>query len=78
MSLILAHELVDIHRLTTESMEAHRNYLWRMIQEFVAETESPWGQTILNDFYDFVGKFWLVKPVATDLEMLLDTLQEAA
>ncbi|MFQ6021482.1 MAG: glutamate synthase large subunit [Acidiferrobacterales bacterium] len=72
------HELVDIHRITTESMEAHRNYLRRMIEEFVAETGSAWGQMILDDFYDFVAKFWLVKPVAADLESLLDTLQEAA
>ncbi len=72
------HELVDIHRVTTESMEAHRNYLRRMIEEFVAETGSHWGETILDDFYDFVGKFWLVKPIAADLESLLDTLQEAA
>ena len=72
------HELVDIHRVTTESMEAHRNYLRRMIAEFVAETESAWGQTILDDFYDFVGRFWLIKPVAADLDTLLDTLQEAA
>jgi glutamate synthase (NADPH/NADH) large chain len=49
-----------------------------MIAEFVAETESAWGQTILDDFYDFVGRFWLIKPVAADLDTLLDTLQEAA
>ncbi|MFQ5993530.1 MAG: glutamate synthase large subunit [Acidiferrobacterales bacterium] len=72
------HELVDIHRVTTESMEAHRNCLRRMVEEFVAQTSSRWGQAILEDFYDFVGKFWLVKPVAADLETLLDTLQEAA
>ncbi|MFQ5937873.1 MAG: glutamate synthase large subunit, partial [Acidiferrobacterales bacterium] len=72
------HELVDIHRITTESMEAHRNYLRRLIKGFVSETGSAWGQTIVDDFYDFVGKFWLVKPIASDLGSLLDTLREAA
>ena len=72
------HELVDIHRITTESMEAHRHYLRRMIEEFVAETGSRWGRTLLDDFYDFIGKFWLVKPVASDLGTLLDTLRKAA
>jgi glutamate synthase (NADPH/NADH) large chain len=72
------HELVEIHRLTTESMEAHRHYLLRLIGEFVAETSSAWGQSILDDFYDFVGKFWLIKPVASDLNTLLDTLRAAA
>ncbi len=72
------HELVDIHRLTTESMEAHRNYLRRIIEEFATETGSPWGQTIVEDFDDYVGKFWLIKPVASDLGALIDTLREAA
>jgi glutamate synthase (NADPH/NADH) large chain len=72
------HELVEIHRITTESMEAHRHHLRRMIGEFVAETGSAWGQSILDDFYDFVGKFWLIKPVASDLNTLLDTLRAAA
>jgi glutamate synthase (NADPH/NADH) large chain len=72
------HELVDIHRLTTESMEAHRNYLRRILEEFANETGSPWGQTIVEDFDDYVGKFWLIKPVASDLGALIDTLREAA
>jgi glutamate synthase (NADPH/NADH) large chain len=72
------HEMIDIHRVTTESMEAHRNYLRRLIREFVSETGSKWGESILDDFYDFAAKFWLVKPVAADLEHLLDTLQDAA
>ena len=72
------HEMIDIHRVTTESMEAHRNYLRRLIREFVSETGSNWGESILDDFYDFAAKFWLVKPVAADLEHLLDILQDAA
>ncbi len=72
------HELVDIHRVTPESMEAHRNYLRGMIEAFVAETDSAWGRQVLEDFDQLLGRFWLVKPVAADLETLLDTLLQAA
>ena len=72
------HELVDIHRIETEVMEAHRNFLWGLIREFVEETGSPWGRRVLEEFSDFAGKFWLVKPKAADLATILDTLQRAA
>jgi len=72
------HELVEIHRVNTEAMEAHRVYLRSLIEDFVKHTGSNWGQYILDNFENMVGKFWLVKPVAADLSTLLDTLQRAA
>jgi glutamate synthase (NADPH/NADH) large chain len=72
------HELIDIHRIQAESMEAHRHYLRDMIAEFVRETGSAWGQEILDDFRDYVGRFWLVKPKAADIHEVLDTLRQAA
>lgn len=72
------HELIDIHRLTMEPMEAYRNYLQSIIEEFVSETGSKQGQEILDNFDDFIGHFWLIKPIASDLESLLDILQQAA
>ncbi len=72
------HELIDLHRLHTEFMEAHSNYLHDLIEEFVAETRSAWGQAVLDDFEDMLRKFWLVKPKATELSSLLDTLRKAA
>jgi glutamate synthase (NADPH/NADH) large chain len=72
------HELIDIHRIHTESMEAHSNYLQDLIEEFVAETRSHWGQSVLDNYNDLVGKFWLVKPKASDLQTLIDTLRQAA
>jgi glutamate synthase (NADPH/NADH) large chain len=59
-------------------MEAHANYLVTLLEEFVAETESTWGRSILDDFDEMMRKFWLVKPRATELASLLDTLREAA
>jgi glutamate synthase (NADPH) large chain len=72
------HELIDIHRINIERMEAHRNYLRDTIAEFVKETGSIWGQEILDNFEDYCDKFWLVKPKASDLETLLETLLQAA
>ncbi|MDN3521402.1 glutamate synthase large subunit [Halomonas ramblicola] len=65
------HELVEIHRVNTETMEAHRRHLREVIEEFVAETDSPRGRAILEDFSDFVRHFWLVKPKAASLNSLL-------
>ncbi|MEK7321464.1 MAG: glutamate synthase large subunit [Pseudomonadota bacterium] len=72
------HELVDIHRITTEPMEAHRNYLRGILREFVAETGSGWGQEILDDFASYLPRFWLVKPKALEIHSLLDSLLNAA
>jgi len=65
------HELVDIHRINTEALEAHRHHLRTVIEEFVKETESEWGQNLLSNFDDYIGKFWLVKPKAAALSGLL-------
>lgn len=72
------HELVDIHRIGTESMEDHVSYLRDVIKEFADETNSVWGRTILNDYESFIERFWLVKPKAAALDTLLKTLLNAA
>ena len=72
------HELIDIHRILAEHMEAHQHYLRSLIEEHVAATGSPWGKAILEDFRDFLGRFWLVKPKAADLGSLLVTIRAAA
>jgi len=69
---------VDIQRIGAEHMEAYRNHLRTVIEEFVAETGSSRGQQILNNFAEAIGKFWLVKPKAATLESLLEDLQRAA
>ena len=66
------HELVDIHRISNEETEAHRNHLRGVIANYVEETSSAWGQEILANFDNFIGKFWLVKPKAASLEQLLN------
>jgi glutamate synthase (NADPH/NADH) large chain len=49
-------------------MEPQRNYLLELIEDYVAETGSAWGQAILDDFRRYyASRFWLVKPKAADL-----------
>ena len=69
------HELVEITRIDTENLEAHRSHLRSVITEFVEETGSEHGQRLLTDFDSCVGKFWLVKPKATNLATLLDSVE---
>ena len=65
-------ELVEICRINSESMEAYRSHLRDTIREFVDETGSAWGEEILDNFPDYVGKFWMVKPKAASLSHLLE------
>lgn len=70
------HELVDINRVNTEQLEDHRNHLRSVIKEFVQETGSTWGQTLLDDFDSFINSFWLVKPKAASIDSLLASFRD--
>lgn len=65
------HELVDIHRIDTESMENYQSHLLDILAEYVQETSSEWTQELIEEFYDYRGRFWLVKPKAASLDSLL-------
>lgn len=69
-------ELVETCRITQEGYGAYRNHLQANIEAFVAETGSQWGQHILDNFDDFLGQFWLVKPKAASLNQLQDTMKK--
>ena len=72
------HELIDIHRINPEAMEAHLQHLRDLITEHVHATGSAWGQSILDDYRTYLNKFWLVKPKAAQLHELIDSLRRAA
>ncbi len=72
------HGLIDIHRITPESMEAHLHHLRSLIEEHVQHTGSVWGSVLLEDYRTFLPKFWVVKPKAAELNSLIDSLREAA
>ncbi len=72
------HELIDIHRISPESMEAHLHHLRALIMEHVKQTGSDWGERILDDYRSFLPKFWVVKPKAAELGSLIKSLRQAA
>ncbi len=72
------HELIDIHRISSESMEIYRTHLRGLIEKHVEETGSEWGQYILDNFLHYLRKFWMVKPKADDVNSLLETLKQEA
>ncbi|WP_323751883.1 glutamate synthase large subunit [Marinobacter sp.] len=65
------HELVEIQRIAREDMEAYRNHLRGVIREHISETGSAWAEHLLDDFDDYINRFWLVKPKAANLRSLL-------
>ncbi len=72
------HELIDIHRVSPESMEAHLHHLRSLIMAHIEATGSEWGEIILDDYRTFLPKFWLVKPKAAELGSLIQSLRQAA
>ncbi|WP_150305313.1 glutamate synthase large subunit [Pseudomonas saliphila] len=69
----LNHELVELRRITNESMEAYRSHLTQVLTEYVSETNSAWGAEVLDDLDNYIRRFWLVKPKAANLRALLTT-----
>ncbi|PQA49439.1 glutamate synthase large subunit [Amnimonas aquatica] len=65
------HELIELHRISTEPMGPHRQHLKSVLQEYVRETDSDWGRQILEQFDEYQRKFWLVKPKAANIKELL-------
>ena len=72
------HELIDTYRLMPEAMESYALFLQDMIERHVAATGSVRGAEILEDFADYLPSFWMIKPKASDLETLIDSLRAAA
>ena len=72
------HELVDIHRISVEGMEAHSQHLRGLIEAHLRATNSARADQILNDFRAYLPKFWLVKAKATAIDTLIENLRRAA
>ncbi|TWH99730.1 glutamate synthase (NADPH/NADH) large chain [Luteimonas cucumeris] len=72
------HELIDILRINSEGFEHHRSHLLDLLETHARFTGSVFAQKIIDEFRDFLGKFWLVKPKAASLESLADNLRRAA
>lgn len=68
-------ELIDLTRISTEPMEEHREFLFKILDEHIQETGSAWAYKIRHEFDFYSRKFWLVKPKAASLGSLLKTTQ---
>ncbi|MHB1565810.1 MAG: glutamate synthase large subunit [Acidiferrobacter sp.] len=65
------NELIDIHRIVSEPMEAYQVFLRKRIADHVAATGSRYAQGLLADWSQTVALMWLVKPKAVRMESLL-------
>jgi glutamate synthase (NADPH) large chain len=72
------HDLIDIHRISPEGMGIHVQHLRSLIEQHVDATTSVWGEQLLNDFRSYIGRFWVVKPKAAEINSLLENLRRAA
>ncbi|MDH5312032.1 MAG: glutamate synthase large subunit, partial [Gammaproteobacteria bacterium] len=72
------HELIDIHRISPESMEAHVHHLRLLVMQHAELTGSEWAAEILEDYRGFLPRFWVVKPKAAELGTLITSLRQAA
>ncbi|WP_028579619.1 glutamate synthase large subunit [Desulfogranum japonicum] len=70
------HELVEIQRIHSGYMEEYRHHLHQVIEKFARETNSDWAWHLLDDFVDYIGNFWMVKPKAAEFADLLNRLRQ--
>ncbi len=71
-------ELIDILRVDPQDMEIQRAYLNKLLKQYASATQSAWGQELVDNFSNYVGSFWLVKPKAADLTSLISSLRNQA
>ncbi|MXX99021.1 MAG: glutamate synthase large subunit, partial [Gammaproteobacteria bacterium] len=72
------HEMIDIYRIDTEEMEQQREYLYALLTEHNQKTGSLLAQSLIEDFSAYLPKFWMIKPKAAELDMLMANLLKAA
>ena len=72
------HEMIDIYRIDTEEMDQQRDYLYTLLTEHSRKTGSLLAQSLLEDFSAYLPKFWMIKPKAAELDMLMASLLRAA
>ncbi|WP_444943348.1 glutamate synthase large subunit [Microbulbifer sp. ZKSA006] len=70
------HELIELRRISSEILEPHQSHLREVIEEYAAETQSAWGAELLDNFDDYLSRFWLVKPKAASLADLLSDVRK--
>ena len=70
------HELIELRRISSETLEPYQSHLREVIEEYANETGSEWGAELLDNFDDYLSRFWLVKPKAASLAGLLSDVRK--
>ncbi|MBU2828851.1 glutamate synthase large subunit, partial [Acidithiobacillus ferriphilus] len=65
-------ELVNYHRIETESMRGYEALLRRHIETHIATTGSAYAAALLKNWAHFIRDVWLVVPKAAKLDVLLE------
>ena len=68
-------DLVELQRINTEDTAIAVGFLRQLLREYVEQTQSDWGRKILDNLPELRGRFWLVKPQARELTVLLDAVR---
>ncbi|MDC9726004.1 MAG: glutamate synthase large subunit, partial [Gammaproteobacteria bacterium] len=71
-------ELVELVRMNSAELSEHVLHLKVLIEDHVRETNSAWGNQLLDTFEQRLSQFWLVKPKAAALDSLLELANKAA
>ena len=67
-------EHIELVRITNESKEPYDNYLYALLSDYVTKTNSEWGQYLLNNYRDYLPKFWLVVPASSNRNDLINMI----
>ena len=62
--------MVELGRITSEATEDLRGYLKELIALYLKDVRSHKARDILDNFEEYLPKFWIVKPKATGVEEL--------
>lgn len=69
-------EMIENISFRDAQLEPLHEKLRAIIQEFVNETGSKWGQHILTNFEEYLPRFQLVKPKAAELASIIDSQRD--
>lgn len=60
------HGLINIKRISPETMESYLHHLRSLIEDHVHYSGSVWGQELLDEFRTCLPRFWVVEPKAAE------------
>ena len=69
-------ELVELVSIDDDRFNHHALHLKSMVLDHVRETNSVWGQQLLDTFHQRLKHFWLVKPKDSAIEHLLEQVNK--